>query len=299
MFRILIADDDYEDRELLKLEIQRALGAVDSDLRFHEAISVRQAKQLLTSRIFDLMTLDIEFDRMNEGIDALPEIFENYPTLSIIVISGKLNKGEVSEQLFRFTKDNVLKGKRWARHFDVLDKKDDKTEALTRAYSFALNQKEGADRVRELFLLAESYLEKNMIDKCIEVYQKIQHIVPGERESDENIQIFKGDISVERALEYYRQGEKVVASLLLGHYTENELKEFTNALLGHSYPSLSDCLKVLEQAGHFSQYRKGLFLQLLRLRNKAIHQPIAISEKDFDAAIKNLKLLEDTLSHEG
>ena len=294
MFRVLIADDDYEDRELLKLEIQRALGE-EPDLRFHDAVSVRQAKQLLTTRIFDLMTLDIEFDRMNEGIDALPEIFENYPTLSIIVISGKLNKGEVSEQLFRFTKDNVLKGKRWARHFDVLDKKDDKTEALRRAYSFAINQKEGADKVRELFLIAESYLEKNMIDKCLEVYQKIQHIVPGEPESDENIQMFKGDLSAEHALEYYRQGEKVVASLLLGHFIENQLKEFTNSLIGYSCPSLSDCLKSLEQTRRFSLYRKGLFQQMLRLRNKAIHQPTAVSEKDFDAVIKNLKLLDEAL----
>ncbi len=294
MFRVLIADDDYEDRELLKLEIQRALGE-EPDLRFHDAVSVRQAKQLLTARIFDLMTLDIEFDRMNEGIDALPEIFENYPTLSIIVISGKLNKREVSEQLFRFTKDNVLKGKRWARHFDVLDKKDDKTEALRRAYSFAINQKEGADKVRELFLIAESYLEKNMIDKCIEVYQKIQHMVPGELESDENIQMFKGDLSAEHALEYYRKGERVVASLLLGHYIENQLREFTSSLLGRSFPALSDCLKSLEQAGRFSPYRKGLFQEMLRLRNKAIHQPTTVSEKDFAAAIKNLKLLDEAL----
>jgi CheY-like chemotaxis protein len=295
MFRVLIADDDYEDRELLKLEIQRALGPEEPDLRFHEAVGVRQAKQLLTAHIFDLLTLDIEFDRMNEGIDALPEIFENYPTLSIVVISGKLNKSEVSERLFHFTKDNVLKGKRWARHFDVLDKKDDKTEALRRAYTFALNQKDGADKVRELFLLAESYLEKNMIDKCLDVYQKIQRIVPGEPESDENIQMVKGGISAEHALEYHRKGDKVAASLLLGHYIENQLKEFTSALLGYPLPALSDCLKALEQTNRLSQYRKGLFQQMLRLRNRAIHQPTAILERDFEAAIKNLKLLEETL----
>ncbi len=295
MFSVLIADDNYEDRELLKLEIQRALNHLDPDLRFHEAVSVRQALQLLTTRIFDLLTLDIEFDKMNEGIDALPEIFENHPTLSIIVISGKLNKSEVSEELFRFTKDNVLKGKRWARHFDVLDKKDDKTEALRRAYSFAYGQKERADSLKELFLLAESYLEKNMIEKCLEVYQKIQHLAPGEFESDENIRIFKGGISVEQAREYFKTGEKVVASLLLGHHLENQLKTFTSIMLGHSFPSLADCLREMERTHRITQYRKGLFHQLLRLRNKAIHQPTLISEDDFDAATKNLKALEDTL----
>jgi tetratricopeptide (TPR) repeat protein len=231
---------------------------------------------------------------MNEGIDALPELFEAYPTLNIIVISGKLDKREVSERLFRFTKDNVLKGKRWARHFDVLDKKDDKTEALRRAYSFAKKQREGADNIRELFLLAESYLEKNMIDKCLEVYQKIQHLAPGEIESTENIRIVKGNVSAEQALEYYRTGEKVVASLLLGYYLENRLKAFTAAVIGRTFPTLSEGLKEMEQGRRISHFKKGLFSDLLGLRNKAIHQPTAVSEADFKAAVKKVGLLEET-----
>ncbi|MBI4685969.1 MAG: response regulator [Nitrospirae bacterium] len=294
MFKILIADDDYEDRELLKLEISRALGDKEPDLRFYEAVGVRQALHLLTTQIFDLMTLDIEFDRMNEGIDALPEIFENYPTLNIIIISGRLNKSEIAEQLFRFTKDNVLKGKRWARHFDVLDKKDDKAEALERAYSFALRQKESVDGIRELFLLAESYLERNMIDKCLELYQKIQGLIPGEPESNENIGLFRGAVSAEHALEYYRKGEIIVASLILGHYIETQLKAFANRILGNYPPVLSDCLKELERDRRISSYKKGVFQQLLRLRNKAIHHPANMSERDFENAIKNLNFLEET-----
>jgi CheY-like chemotaxis protein len=294
MFRILIADDDFEDRELLKLEITRALGKDDPDLRFHEAVSVRDAVKALTAQIFDLMTLDIEFDRMNEGIDALPELFENHPNLNIIVISGKLDKREVAERLFRFTKENVLKGKRWARHFDVLDKKDDKRSAIRRAYSFALEQREGADRVRELFLLAESYLEKNMLDKCLEVYQKIQRLAPGEMESTENIRIVKGDVSAEQALEYYRNGENIVASLLLGYYLENRLRAFTAGVLDRTYPILSEGLKEMEQTRRISQFRKGLFSELLGLRNKAIHQPASLSEADFKTAVKKIALLEET-----
>jgi CheY-like chemotaxis protein len=295
MLRVLIADDDYEDRELLKLEIQRALGPLEPDIRFAEAVSVRKAKQLLTTQIFDLMTLDIEFDRMNEGIDALPEIFETWPTLSIIIISGKLNKSEVSAQLFRFTKDNVLKGKRWSRHFDVLDKKDDKSEAFRRAYSFAVSQREGAEKVPELFLLAESYLEKGMLDRCIEIYQKIQSLVPDDPESNENIAIFKGGLSAEIAHEYFRKGEKIVASLLLGYYVESRLKEYTTALIGYSHPSLADCLRSIEENRSFSQYRKGIFQRLAGLRNKAIHEPMALSEQDFDHATKDLALLGETL----
>ncbi len=294
MFKVLIADDDFEDRELLKLEIQRALGEDDTDLRFYEAGSVREALKVLTTQVFELMTLDIEFDRMNEGIDVLPELFETYPTLNIIVISGKLDKSEVSERLFRFTKDNVLKGKRWARHFDVLDKKDNKIEAIRRAYAFARKQREGADGIRELFLLAESYLEKNMLDKCLEVYQKIQHLAPGEIESGENIRIVKGDVSADQALEYYRAGEKVVASLLLGYYLESRLRAFTASELGRTFPILSEGLKEMEQGRRVTHFKKGLFSDLLGLRNKAIHQPTTVSEADFRASIKKLALLEET-----
>lgn len=294
MFKVLIADDDFEDRELLKLEIQRALKGDDPDLRFQEAVSVREALKALTTQVFDLMTLDIEFDKMNEGIDALPELFETHPTLNIIVISGKLDKSEVSERLFRFTKDNVLKGKRWARHFDVLDKKDDKTEALRRAFAFAVKQREGVDSIRELFLLAESYLEKNMLDKCVEVYQKIQRLAPGEIESTENIRIVKGDVSAEQALEYYKAGEKVVASLLLGYYLENRLRMFTVSVIGRMFPILSEGLKEMEKVRRISHFKKELFSDLLGLRNKAIHQPTAVSESDFKAAVKKLALLEET-----
>ncbi len=296
MFSVLIADDDYEDRELLKLEIQRALTEVNTEFRFHEAVSVKEAVKALTTQIFDLMTLDIEFDRINEGIDALPELFETHPTLNIIVISGKLDKREVSERLFRFTKDNVLKGKRWARHFDVLDKKDDKTEALRRAYDFAAKQREGADSIRELFLLAESYLEKNMLDKCLEVYQKIQRLAPGEIESRENIRIVEGGVSVEQALEYFRSGEKVVASLLLGYYVENRLRAFTATVLGRTFPILSEGMKEMEKGRHISQSRKGLFYDLMNMRNKSIHQPATVSEADFKAVMKKLALLEGTAS---
>jgi CheY-like chemotaxis protein len=292
MFRALIVDDNSEDRELLRLEIKKAVGEEAKEIRFYEAQSIGKAKELLKNQIFDLMTLDVEFDKLNEGIDALPEFFEAYPTLNIVVISGKLNKSEVSERLFRFTKDNVLKGKRWARHFDVLDKKDDKTEALKRAYHFAYKQKEVSEQLKDLFLLAESHLEKDEKDKCIEVYKKIQRLAPGELESGENIRLFEGTLLAEQAFEYLKKGEKVVASLLLGHHLEVRLKSFTKRILGRSYPGLYDCLKEIERSGRLSQYKISLFKQVLKFRNKAIHHPVTLSEEDFDSSMENLKLLE-------
>jgi len=92
----------------------------------------------------------------------------------------------------------------------VLDKKDDKTEALQHSYAFSFKQKEVSDKVRELFLLAESYLEKNMIDKCMEIYKRIQNIAPERLSRMKNIHIFEGAITAEHAREYYRKGERLL-----------------------------------------------------------------------------------------
>ncbi len=292
MFKVLIADDDYEDRELLKLEIQQALSSITAKITFYEASSVKAARELLRTNTIDLLTLDIQFDRLSEGIDALPEIFEKYPTLTIIVISGKLNKNEVAEQLFRFTKDNVLKSKRWARHFDVLDKKDDKKEALQRAFSFAFKKKEAADSVRDLFVLAESYLEKEEMDKCIEVYKKIQDLAPGEQESRENIKLLSSPVSPAKVLQYMRTGDKIAAALLFGHYIEIRLKAFTSKRVGRAFTNLSDCLKELERSRRLSPVKAELFGKMMRLRNRAIHRPVDITEKGVQAALENIKKLE-------
>ena len=292
MFKVLIADDNCEDRELLKLEIQQALSSIKTKITFYEASSVKTARELLRTNAIDLLTLDIQFDRLSEGIDALPEIFEKYPTLTIIIISGKLNKNEVAEQLFLFTKDNVLKSKRWARHFDVLDKKDDKKEALLRAFSFAFKKKDAADNVRDLFVLAESYLEKEEMDKCIEVYQKIQDLAPGEHESGENIKILSSPVSPRRVLIYMRTGDKIVAALLFGHYLETRLKAFTSKRVGRAFTNLSDCLKELERSHRLSPAKAELFGKIMRLRNRAIHRPADITEKGIQSALKKIKLLE-------
>ncbi len=292
MFKILIADDNYEDRELLRLEIQQALGAENAKITFYEASSVNKAKELLRVNSIDLLTLDIQFDRLSEGIDALPELFEKHPALSIIVISGKLDKNEVTGRLFRFTKDNVLKGKRWARHFDVLDKKDDKKEAIQQAYSFAIKQRDAADNVRDLFLLAESYLEKDELNKCLEVYEKIQNIAPGELESSENIKMLKGPVTREQIVQHISAGDKIVASLLFGHYLETRLKAYTRRLLGRAFMSLSICTKEIEKSRKLSAVKTELFHKLMRLRNKAIHNPSDISEKEVQVAFKHMKSLE-------
>ena len=60
MYRVLIADDNYEDRELLKLEIERALGSVEADIAFDEAASVNEARKILREKSFDLLTMDIQ-----------------------------------------------------------------------------------------------------------------------------------------------------------------------------------------------------------------------------------------------
>lgn len=295
MYRILIADDDYEDRELLRLEIERALADIDRKIKFFEATSVRQAIEILGSQPFDLLTLDIEFDRLTEGIEALPEIFERFPTLNVIVVSGKLSKAEVTAQLFRFTKDNVLKGKRWARHFDVLDKRDDKTEAIRRAHAFSFRHKEVVSEVHKLILEAEGCLDANDTEKCLDVYRKIQSIVPGEEESRENLRLFEGAVAYDQALDYLRRGERVVAALLLGHHLEGRLKAYTRRALGRRVQGLADGVRELEASRRISPVKKRMFHNVMRLRNKAIHHPLKIDEDDFESVLKDLTILESDL----
>jgi hypothetical protein len=50
----------------------------------------------------------------------------------------------------------------------------------------------------------------------------------------------------------------------------------------------------MEHARRISQFQKGLFSELLGLRNKAIHQPTNLSEADFKTAVKKLILLEES-----
>jgi hypothetical protein len=102
-------------------------------------------------------------------------------------------------------------------------------------------------------------------------------------------------VSAEQALEYYRAGEKIVASLLLGYYLENRLKAFTLSIMGRSFTTLSDGLKEMEQGRLISQFRKDLFYDLMGLRNKAIHQPTMVAESDFKTAIKKVSLLEESV----
>jgi len=292
VYRVLIADDDYEDRELLKLEITRALKGQDVEVRFYEAPSVARAMEILRAQPMDLLTLDIEFDKLNEGLDALPGIFDQYPMLNLIVVSGKLNKAEVTEQLFRFTKDNVLKSKRWVRHFDVLDKKDDKTGAIIDAFQFSLRRHDSAESLRELFAMAEGHLESGDVDKCLSVYRRIQDLTPGERESADNIKALEGQ-SFERALDYLRRGDTLAAALMLGYHVESRLKAYARRTLGRSIGGgLADCLKELEKSRRMSAFKRSIFLKLIRSRNRAVHSPSVISEEEFEAVRENLILLE-------
>jgi hypothetical protein len=135
-----------------------------------------------------------------------------------------------------------------------------------------------------------------MLDKCEEVYQKIQRLAPGDAESRENLHIVKGGGSGDQALQYFRAGEQVVAALLLGHYIENRLKALTTALTGRVFTVLSEGLREMEQSRRISRFRAGLFNDLMFLRNKAVHKPTTITEEDFKALEKKMALLEKTAS---
>ena len=112
-------------------------------------------------------------------------------------------------------------------------------------------------------------------------------------ESDENIRILSGAVSSEQILRYMRSGDRIVASLLMGHFVEMRLKDFTRKRIGRAFAILSDCLKEMEKSGRIMPSQRDLFNKMLRFRNRAIHRPTAISEDDVQSVFHDMKLLEE------
>ena len=87
MTRILIADDDPQVREILKIFLTKQGYHVD------EAENGAQALSILDSTPPDLVFLDIVMPDLN-GIETLRWIRQKYPELNVIIMTG-MNQEEV------------------------------------------------------------------------------------------------------------------------------------------------------------------------------------------------------------
>ena len=87
MRRILVADDDKQVRQILKIFLTRQGYHVD------EAENGAQALAIIDSARPDLVFLDIVMPDLN-GIETLHWIRQKYPELSVIIMTG-MNQEEV------------------------------------------------------------------------------------------------------------------------------------------------------------------------------------------------------------
>ncbi|QJD85701.1 response regulator transcription factor [Cohnella herbarum] len=85
MERILIVDDEADIRQLICLHIERA------GMQAVEAPSGREAIELMKSRSFDLMILDLMMDDCN-GFEVLRYVQESKPKTLVIVLSARMQE---------------------------------------------------------------------------------------------------------------------------------------------------------------------------------------------------------------
>jgi uncharacterized protein with HEPN domain len=78
----------------------------------------------------------------------------------------------------------------------------------------------------------------------------------------------------------------------LGHLIEKKLKNFSKSVLGYSYTTLAENSKELEKSKRISKFTVVAFQMLHQMRNRAIHQPMTLSESDFKTASRLFDDLE-------
>lgn len=84
MIRILIADDEHMEREMLQGMVQKSFGA-EADTRL--AVSGRQAVELAFLWDAELILMDIEMPGMN-GLEAARQILDRKPDCKVIFITA-------------------------------------------------------------------------------------------------------------------------------------------------------------------------------------------------------------------
>ena len=100
---ILIIDDEYQIRKMLKLLLE------DEGYEVHEASNGKEGIKLVRQHLPSLAIVDI-FMPEKEGLETIQELRRDYPELKIIAISGGSKQGIIGflECAERFGADKTL-----------------------------------------------------------------------------------------------------------------------------------------------------------------------------------------------
>lgn len=141
-FRILLVEDDHQDVEYI-LEILRF---PDSDaFRIEVKTRLEEALQPATLSFYDIILTDLNLPD-SEGLNSLLRLFEAYPDVPIIVLTG-LNDTETGRSAVKHGAQ------------DYLVKSDIKGDTLRRAITYAIERKKIMDKLEETIAMKELLLD--------------------------------------------------------------------------------------------------------------------------------------------
>jgi DNA-binding NarL/FixJ family response regulator len=102
--RVLLADD----HRLVRAGIRSLLKQIPGVEVVGEASTGREALDLIKRQLPNLVLMDIAMTEMN-GLEALPRIVKNFPTVSVIILSAHANEEYVIRALRRGAMGYMLK----------------------------------------------------------------------------------------------------------------------------------------------------------------------------------------------
>ncbi|NEQ20937.1 MAG: response regulator, partial [Microcoleus sp. SIO2G3] len=107
MCRLLIIDDNPEDRILILRELSREFP----DLEAEEIIDTESLNQALNTGNFDLVITDYQL-RWNDGLSVLQEIKSRYPNCPVIMFTDSGNQEVAVEAMKAGLDDYIVKSGR-------------------------------------------------------------------------------------------------------------------------------------------------------------------------------------------
>lgn len=132
MIRILLVDDNSDDRLLVIHELQK----VFSDLHIQEVGSASQLAQALEAGNFDLVITDYQLHWSN-GLEVLRAVLSRFPGCPVIMFTSSGNEEIAVEGMKLGLSDYVLKGRRLSRLPIVVQESLEKAK-LKKQYSDAV-----------------------------------------------------------------------------------------------------------------------------------------------------------------
>jgi len=130
---ILVVDDDRICRTMLQALLKKSSLAI-ADIQL--AVSLKETVEILEKDSFDILLLDLNLTD-SEGLDTLVTIYEKYPSLPIIVVTGEYDTNMGLKAVVNGAQEYLQKG-----HYN--------TEILAKSVYFAIERKKDQEAKKKI-----------------------------------------------------------------------------------------------------------------------------------------------------